>query len=51
MTELYTQIKEELTELAEPQLARFTQKLLRRPGEEELSGTAALLCTQGNESH
>lgn len=41
MTELYVQIKEELTALAEPQLARFTQKLLRRPGEEELSGTAA----------
>lgn len=37
----YEYIREELTALAEPQLARFTERLLRRPGEEELSGTAA----------
>lgn len=37
----YEKIREELAALAEPQLARFTERLLRRPGEEELSGTAA----------
>lgn len=41
MDELYEKIKEELAAFSEPKLAEFNAALLRKPGEETLSGTAA----------
>lgn len=41
MDELCEKIKEELAALSEPKLAEFNAGLLRKPGEETLSGTAA----------
>lgn len=41
MTELYSHIRDEMASLAEPEFARFSASLLRKPGEDVLSGTAA----------
>lgn len=38
---LYEAVREELLSMAEPDLAKFSSGLLRRPGEDSLTGTAA----------